>query len=159
MQPQVQTAKVAGARGGGHGDGGDDPGKNPEDIMRMLQQMLLRGSSWRQAKSDIRFVVLDEAAPPPAEDPPAALEAAPPPAADDPPGVQPPQMEPPHMEPPPGNHHAPAPAADPAEPPPEPAADPAEEPAPDVIILDGETDEWTGRHTDVHVYVVFLLLL
>ena len=92
--------------------------------------------------------MFDEAAPPPAEDPPAALEAARPPSADDPPGVQPPQMEPPHMEPPPGNHHAPAPAAD-----------PAEEPAPDVIILDGETDEWTGRHTDVHVYVVFLLLL
>ena len=74
MQPQVQTAKVAGADG--FGDDGDDPGKSGEDILKVLRQMLLRGTSdWRQlAKRDVIFVVEEPAAEQP--QPPAAAAAA-----------------------------------------------------------------------------------
>jgi len=30
---------------------------------------------------------------------------------------------------------------------------------PPVIVIDAETDEWTGRHTDVQIYTVFLFCL
>ena len=47
MQPQVHvqaTGKVARPRGPGDaGGGGDDPGRDPEEIMKMIRMMLMRG--------------------------------------------------------------------------------------------------------------------
>lgn len=156
MQPQVQTASVAGA--GGFGDGGDDPGKSGEDILKVIRQMLLRGTKqWRQlsmrdiAKQDVIFVVEEPAADPaPAHEQPPAVQQPPasePPGgdeqpadeADEPPADEPPPpMQPPPGMPPPGMRQPPDPPWQPS-----------------VVVLDAETDEWTGRHTEVQIYNVF----
>jgi hypothetical protein len=179
MQPQVDAQAgdvVAPQRGGGQ-DGGDDPGQNPEDIAKMLRMMLMRFSSSadrggisssadRQAKADTRasaatagypsdgemvemlhIEVVDDEMPPAAE-----ADAAP---ADE---VQAVEVQ--AVEVPAEADAAPADEVQAAEVPqaaevqpaafgPDPAADP-----PLVLVVDDETDQWTGRSICDKVYVV-----
>jgi hypothetical protein len=179
MQPQVDAQAgdvVAPQRGGGQ-DGGDDPGQDPENIEKMLRMMLMRFSSSadrggisssadRQAKADTRasaatagypsddemvemlhIEVVDDEMPPAAE-----ADAAP---ADE---VQAVEVQ--AVEVPAEADAAPADEVQAAEVPqaaevqpaafgPDPAADP-----PLVLVVDDETDQWTGRSICDKVYVV-----
>ena len=170
MQPQVnaQTVDVMRPHGGGRDgdDGGDDPMSNPEMIEKMIRMMLVRSSAaaraeYRAAKTadrrggpygavrvpgqvgvqivELPLVIEDDepATPAPAE---AAAEAAAEPAA-------PAEAA---AEAPVAAEAAPAEGAAEAEP--EEGAAEAEP----VVVVDAETDQWTGRNIGDNAYGAYV---